>query len=187
MLSLKTLFLLILVASQSALAEETIKIGFAYFPPYSEVENGKCKGHYCELAKKIFTDNLGIEIEAIQHPWARIQREVEPGNIDVMFVLPSKERQIYAIFSETPAYKSAMKIFTYQGHDRLDEIRRIKTLADVKDLNLVSITNQGNGWHAENVEILGINTVKAINDEHTLKMLAAQRGDIAIDVAPSMR
>lgn len=182
-----TALLVMLLCFGSSHAEESIRIGFAYFPPYSEVKDGECKGDFCDIARKIFTDTLGINILPVQHPWARIQREVELGNIDVMFAIPSEQRRSYAMVSDAPIYMTRMKVFTYTGHKRLAEIEQIESVSDIETLHLIPIANQGNGWIAEHLEPLDINIVRAINDIDIIRMLAAQRGDIVIDVARSMR
>ena len=171
----------------STSAEETIRVGLTYFPPYSQVVEGECRGIYCEIANQVFTEELGIAVIAVQHPWARIQREVELGNIDVMFAMPSEPRKRYGFVSDEPIFLNTMKVFTYIDHPRLAEIKQIRVEEDIKALNLTAITNQGNAWHSSHIESLGITTVHAISDEHILKMLAAKRGDLVIDTSASMR
>mgnify|MGYP003662673589 CR=1 FL=1 len=176
-----------LILSSTSVAADVIRIGFSHFPPLSSVDDGICRGLFCELTKEIFEQQLGLKVQAVEHPWERIQRQVELGKIDVMLALPSEHRRGYGLISEEPIYLSEMKVFTYKDHPRLDEIKSITTLDDIKQKNLTCITNQGNAWHEKNVASLGIPTVHAISDEHIIKMLAAQRGDLVIDMAPSMQ
>ncbi len=166
---------------------EVIRIGFPNNPTYSEVLNGDCIGVFCDSAKEIFVKGLNLSIEVVIHPWPRIQREVENGDIDVMFAMPSSDRKIYGIASAKPVFATVLRVYTHAKHPRLNEIESIASIQDIEELGLVSVTNQGNGWHTSRVEPFGVKTIHVKDDAHILKMLLAKRGDIAIDATPSMR
>jgi ABC-type amino acid transport substrate-binding protein len=168
-------------------AEDTVTVGVPHFPPYAQVIDGQCKGLYCQIIEALLQNQLALEVVPINHPWLRIQREVELGKIDIMFAIPTAARLEYSIATEQPVFSAAMKVFTYKGHEQLDVIRAIRTVDDIKAAGFHSITNSGNAWHQHFVEDQGVTTVHAISEEHILRMLAAQRGDIVVDVAESIR
>jgi polar amino acid transport system substrate-binding protein len=170
-----------------ATAKDTVTIAVPHFPPYAQVTDGQCKGFYCEIIEELLEKRLGLTVIPINHPWPRLQREVELGQIDIMFAIPTEARQAYSIASEQPVFSAAMKVFTYKDHEQLDAIRAIETVDDIKAAGFRSITNYGNAWHQHFVEDQGVTTVHAISEEHILRMLAARRGDIVVDVARSIR
>ncbi len=188
MRTVATVFMFVVLAQAPAHADQdVVRVGLPFSPTYSEMIDGECVGVFCDWTYKVFRDALDLQIEIVEHPWQRVQRQVEKGEIDVMYAMPSDARLKYGIASDRPIFITELRIYTYAGHPRLEEIRAIKTIQDIKDAGLVSITNEGNGWHISKVEKLGIKTVRVKDDKHILKLLTARRGDITIDATPSMR
>ena len=164
-----------------------IRIGLASSRTFSELIDGECRGIFCDRTQQIFREGLGLEVEIVVHPWQRIQRQVEKGEIDVMFALPTEERRSYGLVSKLPIHTTVLRIFTHANHPKLSQIENIQTVNDIKELGLISVTNQGNGWHANKVEGIGVKTIHVKDDVSILKMITARRGDITIDATNSMR
>jgi polar amino acid transport system substrate-binding protein len=116
-------------------------------------------------------------------PWARAQATVKAGDADFLVTVPTEERMQYAEASDLPVYLFSMQIVALKDNPRLEEIKKIKSAQDILAMNLVPITNIGNGWHKANIDDLGIHTMYGSKDESSLRMLAARRGDIVIDSA----
>ncbi len=186
---MKVLPLMILLLSSSAvLAGETrIRVGLHSIPDYSEIVDGTCIGVFCDTVLEIFEDGLGLDVEFVMHPWQRIQLQVEKGEIDVMFAVPSERRLKYGAATKHPVFASKLRIYTYANHPKMALIRSIKSADEIKAAGLVSITNQGNGWHANRLESQGVKTIHVKDKDHIPRMLAAKRGDITIDETPMVR
>lgn len=142
-------------------------------------------GLLVEILDEIFKlANMPYAIEV--YPWARAQAQVQAGRADILVTVPTVERQGYAQASEIAVFPMVMQIYARKDHPRLSDIRRIKSTQDIVTLDLVAISNLGNGWHKANIEAAGVKTYYGTNDESAARMLAARRGDILIDSAVSM-
>lgn len=114
-------------------------------------------------------------------PWKRCQAYVKSGTVDAMITVPTTKRMAYALTHTTPFYLKKMVLFTYQGHPRIDEIREIRSLGDIREKGLSVITYHGNGWHQKHVASKGIPGVETAKVHLVWKMLAARRGDLVIE------
>lgn len=120
------------------------------------------------------------------YPWARAQAMVQAGRADMLVTVPTDERRGYALVSEQSVFPMLMQVYARKDHPRLADIRRIKSAQDIAALDLVAISNFGNGWHKANIEGAGVKTHYGTNDESAARMLAARRGDVMVDSAVSM-
>lgn len=120
------------------------------------------------------------------YPWARAQAQVQTGRADLLITVPTEERRGYALVSEQSVFPMVMQVYARKDHPRLADIRRVKSVQDLVALDLVAISNLGNGWHKANIEGAGVKTYYGTNDESAARMLAARRGDILVDSAVSM-
>ncbi len=145
-----------------------------------ENDNG-WKGLYIEIAEEIFVKELGYRLVIEQYPWKRAQQNVREGIADITFTIPTAERLEYALVSDQPILKMYLNLYTYAGHPKLGEIRKIKTVQDIIALGLKPVTNLGNGWHKENIENAGVTAFYVPNDENIIQFLALKRADIMID------
>lgn len=141
------------------------------------------EGLFLELLDEMFNNRLKIELQCQTFPWKRAQFNVKNGLADFIVTVPTEPRLKYAIKSKQPIFQLYMHVYSYSDHPLINEIKAIKTVKDIVDLKLVTVTNLGNGWHKENIEVYGIPTYYTKNDEHMLKFLAAKRADIIIDAA----
>lgn len=139
------------------------------------------EGLFIELLDEIFNKRLNIDVQCKTFPWKRAQLNVKTGQDDFLITVPTEPRLKYAVKSKQPIFQLHMHVYTYSGHPLIDEIKNIKTLEDIVDLDLVTVTNLGNGWHKQFIEAHGIPTHYTQDDEHILKFLAAKRADIIID------
>lgn len=160
-----------------------ISFAFHQWKPMIYIDEKKeGQGVMADIAREVFEDGMGLKLLYNERPWSRAQLEVKNGDTDFIITVPTPERRGYALVSAQPFYSLSFYIYTYRGHEKLDKINRIKTAADIKDLNLVPVTNLGNGWHKQNIDIHGINTHYVGKEKHILLFLANRRADIMIDV-----
>ena len=142
-------------------------------------------GLLVEILDEIFKQ-LDMPYAVEVYPWARAQATVQAGRADMLVTVPTDERRGYALVSEQSVFPMFMQVYARKDHPRLTEIRRIKSAQDIVALDLVAISNLGNGWHKANIEAAGVKTYYGTNDESAARMLAARRGDILVDSAVSM-
>lgn len=162
--------------------DRAITLTFAPWPPMGYTgETGRCRGLFPDISRAVFEEELGIRLDCRERPWKRAQLEVEFGHSDVMLTVPTASRRVYSLVSQDPFYSLPLYIYTYAGHEKLPDINHITSARDIKRLNLLPVTNLGNGWHRDNVDIHGIPTYYVGDEETTLHFLASRRADIMID------
>lgn len=158
-------------------------------PMMAEPETGTVsgvKGLHADVLDEILVKRLGITWKGQCLPWARAQLEVKAGSADLLITIPTDERREYAVVSDHPVFEQYLHVYTYRGHPQIEAIRQIKSVADIKNLGLLPLTNFGNGWFKENIESAGIPAYYGPADENIAEMLAARRADIIIDLPLSM-
>lgn len=173
---------LILVSGQVRAGEGMIRHVYSDWRPmcYTD-DNGRASGLLPDIARIVMEEELGLTLEGYARPWKRAQKEVETGESDFLITVATKARREYALVSESVFYQLPLYIYTYRGHEKQTAIDAIKDVSDIKRLNLVPVTNLGNGWHKENIDDHGINTHYAGKEENILYLLANRRADIVID------
>lgn len=195
------IYLLVLIGSlfiyQSAAAEDTSskfrEITYAvsegdWFPiiyKKGEIKDnldscGHYNGLFIEILNKIFKEKLKLNLNCRVLPWKRAQTSVKMGKTDFLITVPTESRLDYSIKSNEPIFQLYMQVYTYKDHKLLDEIKKIKTVEDIIRLKLTAVTNLGNEWHHENIDVHGVPT-HHLRDENLVEFLAAKRADILID------
>lgn len=159
-----------------------MKYSSAKWIPFSYIdESGTPQGLYIDLLHEIFTKQLGIEIEYQQLPWKRAQYSVEFGKADFLITIKSEKRLQYATPSELPLLRLYLNVFTYKNHEKFAEIEKISSGEDIKTLNIIPVTNIGNGWHKTNIDSYGVATHYVSDEESAFKVVASKRADITIE------
>ena len=180
------LLILFPVNSRAQASEKEITFSYTEWRPILYQDQGIPKGLYIDILKELFEVELGLGLSYRQRPWKRAQVEVEEGKSDLLITIPTEERRKYALISEQPIFPLYFGIYTYTGHPKLEQIEEIKTIQDIIDLDLVAVSNLGNGWHKENVEDQGVATFLATQDKSIAKILSMRRGDIMIEPPVAM-
>ncbi|MCP3925868.1 MAG: transporter substrate-binding domain-containing protein [Desulfobacterales bacterium] len=178
----------LLFLSQYSLAEtkETINFACAEWKPILFIEDAEIKGLYAEFLEEIFGKNMNMKIKYSFLPWKRAQKSVEKGDADFTLTVPTKKRLTYSIKNEKPIYQMYLHIYTYKNHEKIDQIREIKSAKDILNIGLIPVTNLGNGWHKQNIDSLGIDTYYVTKEDDIVKFLASKRGDIMIEAVIPM-
>lgn len=168
-------------------SENKITFSYTEWEPMTYTDPSKnSKGVFVDIAREIFEERHQIEIVFHPLPWKRAQREVETGRADFMVTVPTQQRLTYVVKSTLPFYTVDMALFTWKEHPKSEQLKTAKTVDDLIDLELTSVTNLGNGWHKQNVEQKGLDTLHAPEDQNIALMLAGRRADIMIDSKISM-
>ncbi len=143
-------------------------------------------GFWADVVKELFVQRLNMKLEIKRLPWVRGQLEIKNGESDFMITIPTAERETYTLVTDEPILNLYMQIFTYAGHDMLEEIQKIQSVHDILRMGLIPVTNLGNGWHAEHIDSYGVKTEHIRTDESLAKVLANRRVDILIDAPLTM-
>ena len=168
-------------AAPAAAEQGPMKICYPdFWPFFHRQDDGRMTGFFHDIV----TEALGrMDIQATwkAYPWPRCQDKVLAGESDGMITFPSVERLQYTKTHPDPFYEKKLTIFTYVRHPRLREIKAIKSIDDIRRLNLRVITYMGNGWNDKNIKTRGIKTYDTALLKNVWLMLANKRGDIVIE------
>lgn len=174
------------------LVENTIVYAFGdvdWFPFVYRSPEGTCNGRtgiFIDVLHEVFKDIPSLTLTCLPLPWKRAQEQVKAGSADFLITIPTLERKGYTSMVDAPVYHMAMSLFTYADHKKLNAIKNVRNVSDIIALNLVPVTNLGNGWHKENIDKFGVPTYYVREDKHVFQFLAAKRADIVIDaIEPS--
>lgn len=157
-------------------------------PPYVAVDPqaGTISGPWREMLDEVFERRLGWHVKYLIRPWLRAQNEVKLGQADGMITIATEERLGFTVTGETPFCCFPLHLFTWQGHPRFDEMRRIDSVAGLRDLGLTLVSNIGNGWYKDTIEHAGVATIWLPTDEQMVRFVAVQRADGFIDLPGSI-
>lgn len=144
-------------------------------------EQGTAQGVYIEILRELFETELGMELVFVPLPWKRAQLAVKNGEADFLVTVATPERREYAVASELPVLEMYLRVYSYAGHPRFEQIDAIKSGQDIKDLGLIPVTNIGNQWHVRNIDSFGVATEYVPAEENAFQMVAAKRSDITIE------
>lgn len=174
-------------ANTTQKANNTITYAFAAWTPIVYMDhNGVSKGLFIEMLNELFVKKLKMNLDVNSVPWIRAQKYVEDGIADFLITVPTEERLKYAVASEVSFFNLYLHVYTYKNHEKINEIKKIKTAQDIKRLGLIPVSNLGNGWHKENIDSFGINTHYVSQDDNIARFLASKRSDIMIDAPVPM-
>lgn len=163
-------------------AQKPMTIAFPnFYPFFEETDSGGVRGFFYDIIILAVDTRLGIPTQWEAMPWQRCQAYVKAGRFDAMITVPTAERQTYTQTHPDPFYLKELKLFTYAGHPRLDEIRAIGTIRDILDKGLTVITYRGNGWHHKKVAGIGVSTIETWPVHNVWRMLSSRRGDLVIE------
>jgi len=151
--------MLVSLAMATAHAQTPLKVAYPTFPPFFwAAEKGVMKGFFYEIIMEALENRMAVPVAWKAYPWTRCQKNLKDGKADAVITVPTAERATYTVTHKNPFYLKSLNVFTYAGHSRIEEIRQIKEIDDIKSGNFSVITYRGNGWHTENVDSKGIMT-----------------------------
>jgi polar amino acid transport system substrate-binding protein len=151
-----------------------------FWPFFTRQDNGEMTGFFYEIVTTALTE-MGIESRWEAYPWGRCQTNVQNGDADAMITVPTRERLEYSQTHEDPFYRKELKVFTYNGHPRLDRIEKIRTIDDIIAGEFSVVTYLGNGWSEKNLATRGVKIEASAQLINVWRMLAHKRGDIVIE------
>lgn len=163
-----------------------VRVAYPEFPPFHWRDpQGRMQGFFYEIIREALERRLGLSTVWTAQPWARCQASVGDGSADVILTVPTPERAAYALASDEPFYVKRLNVFARANHPRLEEIRGLASLEDIRRAGLTVVTYNENGWSKAHVEPLGIRVFTANSLQSVWRMLAEQRGDLVIEWPPA--
>jgi len=152
---------------------------FAYYDQYaprSYMEDGKVKGILIDIIEEAVHKRMGIDVIHEGFPWVRAQAMVEQGSSDAFITIPTPARASYTNISKESVIKFETFIGTASDNPHLDELKKAKSINDLKDYVFVDYI--GNGF-AENL-LKGM-TVYWLPDYSTIfRFIAQKKADVII-------
>jgi polar amino acid transport system substrate-binding protein len=159
-----------------------LRIAYPDFWPFYSIDPGAERlGFFRDIIEEALVRRMQIPVHWECFPWGRCQAKVRAGEFDALITVPTPERLAYTLTHKTSFYWKSLNVFTYAGHPRLEEIKALQTLDDLREADLSVITYLGNGWNDRNVRSLGIPVFETPLINNVWLMLANQRGDIVIE------
>ena len=152
---------------------------FAYFDQYaprSYKENGVMKGIIVDIINLAVRDQMGIPVSHEGYPWRRAQALVRTGQADAMVTIPTPERRSFAVISKEPLLKFETFLATLKNHPRLNELKKVKRLEELKNFQLVDYF--GNGWAKSALKDMNVTWLPDYNA--IFEFLAQGRADAVI-------
>ena len=175
-------FIILLFGASAFAAKRPLFIAYPdFWPFFTQDADGTMTGFFYDIVNTALSERMGLDVRWNEYPWTRCQKNVREGKSDAMITVPTPERLEYSLSHPTPFYLKSIKIFTYAGHPRIEEIKTIETLDDIKKLDLSVLTYSGNGWHQKHVSSKGIRSIETHNRKGVWDMLDHERGDLVIE------
>ncbi len=184
---MKALFVLFLLLFFSNTFAKTIKIVFfndyepiSFSTPVDEHAIGVIPSIIEEALDEITVNDPNTKIELIGLPWIRAQDMVRTGDADAMVTIATPERLTYSTPSKMEVFQDAYRAFTYPGHPRMEELKRIKSLDDLHDFTVCEY--RVNGWAKTNLtgKVKEINYTRDINAK--ISLLTLHSCDLIIEL-----
>ncbi|MDD3312745.1 ABC transporter substrate-binding protein [Pseudodesulfovibrio sp.] len=160
--------------------EPPLRIDFPEFWPFFATRGDRVEGFFHDIVTEALA-RMGIRAAWAPFPWPRCQERVKTGQADAMITSPTPERLLYASTHADPFYEKKLQVFTYAGHPRLQQIKSIRSIDDIRRGGFVVVTYSGNGWNDTNIRSRGIKTYETPRLKNVWGMLANRRGDIVIE------
>jgi len=112
---------------------------------WGDGSDGRIRGIIPEVLTRI-CDHEGLHKATFTgFPWARAQRMVEEGLMDGFCTNATEERRRYAIFGREPVVVSEFAIFASGTDPRIDDMRQIVSVNDLKQYRVADYIGNGIG------------------------------------------
>lgn len=175
--------LLLLLLFHTPLYANTITITFmsdhepvAFISP----ESGEIVGIEPDIIREVLADEKNIELKFVALPWGRVQDRVKKGQADAFIAVITPERLNFSYPSKVALFPEGYTIFTYAKHPKIDEMKKIKTINDLRNYTVCEYSESG--WAKKNLpgKVKKIDYAKSVDMK--VSMLAAKRCDLIIDL-----
>lgn len=144
-ISLALMALVFLLISAPLKAKETMLFVYYHdYAPFSWKEDDTMRGMYIDIVNEAFTNRLGIPVIHQGYPWVRAQKMVSAGQADGYCTTITPERLSFSAVTKESIIEVNFKIFTPAKSPRLEQLRKVKSIQELKDFKLADYS--GSGW-----------------------------------------
>ena len=161
---------------------KNLKVGFnADWAPYSVGSAEAVEGILPDLIREVLIKQMGMPVDVVGYPWARVQNLVENGSIDAFVSVPTAPRLEYALSSSETVYEVKMRT-TVMRNSPAEKLLRDNPHPDVlKALRYCDIL--GNGWGKAYAHKHGITPVIGRKVVSCLRMVQKGRADVVLQAS----
>ncbi len=166
-----------LLNSNIAKADNLKIVYFNAFSPMSfENDEKRMAGILPDIMTEILGRRMKLPITMEGMPWARAQASVQDGTADIFCTLATPVRRGYAHFTNNSVITLQNKIFYAADNPRREQIEKIKTIDQLKDISQGDYI--GNGFAETTFKGMPIDWLPAL--DNVLKMIEASRIDVYV-------
>jgi polar amino acid transport system substrate-binding protein len=168
----------ILFFSPPIFAQDTMKLVYYNdFAPFSwEDGENQMHGILIDIIDVAIQKQMGIHVSHKGYQWARAQKKVRNGEADAFITVPTPARREYTKINTEPFIVGQVTIFTSKDNAKMEELKKITKLSDLKDFELLDYL--GNGWAKKNFPDFNVEWYAKIDD--VLLKLAEEQGDVFV-------
>ncbi len=161
-------------------SKKPLQFTFLNYPPYCWVDaEGHAQGIYIDIINAVVHTRMGIPVVYHEYSWDVAQQLVKDGKADAFITVPTPERREYTEISTEPLISDVSVIFTQKDNNKLEEIKKITSISELKDSKLLDYT--GSGWAKEHLAGFDIEWLPGI--KQVLIELASGKGDIFVQTS----
>jgi len=158
---------------------KTLKVGFnSDWAPYSVGSAGSVEGILPDLIREILTKQMGVPVDVVGYPWARVQHLVETGEVDAFVSVPTTQRLQYALSSSESVYNVEMRTTVMRGSPVEKRLRDNHQPDALKALRYCDIL--GNGWGKAYAAQHGLKPIIVSKVINCLRMVQKGRADAVL-------
>lgn len=161
-------------------SKKPLQLTFLNYPPYCWINAvGQAQGIYVDIINEVVHDRMGIPVVYHEYAWNVAQKLVKDGKADAFITVPTPERRQYTEISTEPLISDVSVMFTQKNNKRLEAIRKITSISELKDFKLLDYT--GSGWAKEHLAGFDIEWFPGV--KQVLIELASDKGDIFVQTS----
>lgn len=143
-----------------------------------ESTEDQCQSFAGEILREALTRRAGVKMVCDSVPWERAQLMVRTGQRDAFLATKNADRASYTVAGNEPVLTSRLVIFTLATHAKLADLKRVRTIAELKPYRV--LTYRGDGWVKNHLLPAGITVEWSEDPSAVLRKLASGRGDLFI-------
>ncbi len=153
------------------------------FAPFEYETRKKATGILPDILNLVFEEIASYDLHHESLPWKRAQTLVSNGSADGLTAYASKDRRDYMDFNETPLIHMTPSLFFSATHPRIEELKNISTLDDLKHFDVVD--QIGNSW-AEEIVAPHTSVKWFPHFDQVFKVLLSKRFDVHVALSYEM-
>lgn len=150
----------------------TVVYGDAY-KPFAWERDGEIVGVQPDFVNAILVEEMGLSVIHEPCPWKRCQRQVELGQRDAFFTVPTEERATYTVRTQQPFYTTHFVLHTAKDNPFVERLKSVSSLEELSGMKaLRHVYMLGSGWHE--THLAGVARVKTAQNSSSIPLILAR-------------